>query len=492
MRFCSTRDTAVSVSAAEAIAKGLSADGGLFVPESFPQVSFEELTAMVEMTYEQRADLVLSKYLTDFTAEELSLCTSAAYARFDGDPAPVVKVDDGLFILELWHGPTLAFKDMALTLLPHLLTVSRKKVGIEEDILILVATSGDTGKAALEGFRDVDGTRIIVFYPSDGVSAMQKLQMTTQEGNNVFVAAVNGNFDDCQSAVKRIFSDREFGSKLKEEGVVLSSANSINFGRLVPQIVYYFSAYCDLVDAGEIEMGADVDFCVPTGNFGNILAGYYAKRMGLPVGRLICASNKNKVLTDFFTTGIYDVHRTFHKTISPSMDILISSNLERLIFELSGRDASLTAKRMDDLKKHGHYSVTKEELCQYAETFSADFSDEESTKDTIGGFFDDFGYPLDPHTAVAVNVADAYNLGVNPMVIVSTASPYKFASDVLAAITEEKSPEDPFRSAKLLEEETAMPIPPQISELKTAKIRFDGVFEADALFDVVANNVKKA
>ena len=339
MQYVSTREKSTIVSSAEAIVKGLSEDGGLFVPSEFPSISSKELEQMTDMEYSERAAFVLSKFLSDFTLEELNDYTKKAYSRFYGDdPCPLVAIDDKTYILELWHGPTCAFKDMALTLLPHLMVASRKKVGEKNKTLILVATSGDTGKAALEGFKDVEGCEIIVFYPSEGVSDMQKLQMQTQTGNNVYVCAIKGNFDDAQSAVKVIFNDENVKAQLLEQGYKLSSANSINWGRLVPQIAYYVSSYVDLLASNEIKMGEKINFCVPSGNFGNILAGYYAMRMGVPIGKLICASNKNRVLTDFFASGKYDTNREFYKTMSPSMDILISSNLERLLFEISGRE----------------------------------------------------------------------------------------------------------------------------------------------------------
>ncbi|MGN0824274.1 MAG: threonine synthase, partial [Candidatus Coproplasma sp.] len=350
MIFISTRG-GEKVTGAEAIVKGLSDNGGLFVPEKFPQVSKEEMQEMLYMNYPERAATVLHKYLDDYDKAELLQACENAYAKFEGpDPAPLVRIEDGIYILELFHGPTCAFKDMALTVLPYLLRKGCDICGIKEQILVLVATSGDTGKAALEGFKDANGIKIMVFYPDDGVSSMQKLQMCTQEGKNVNVVAVKGNFDDCQTAVKNIFNSAEDAQELKKYNTRLSSANSINFGRLAPQIAYYFSAYFDLVTAGQIEMGQEVDFSVPTGNFGNILAAYYAKRMGLPVRRLHCASNMNNILTDFLAKGCYDVHREFYKTTSPSMDILVSSNLERLLFEVCGRDEKLTAERMNKLK----------------------------------------------------------------------------------------------------------------------------------------------
>lgn len=487
MKFISTRGKSVAETAAYAIAKGLAEDGGLFVPESFPELG-DKIEAMLDMEYAERAALVIGSFLPEYDGKELLSACVKAYGQFeDGDAAPIVKTDDGFFILELFHGPTLAFKDMALTLLPYLLRKGSDISGIKEEILILVATSGDTGKAALEGFKNAEGIKVMVFYPSQGVSDMQKLQMCTQEGDNVNVVAVKGNFDDCQTAVKNIFSDEKFCAELKENGAVLSSANSINFGRLVPQITYYFSAYADLVSSGEIKLGEEVNFVVPTGNFGNILAGYYAKKMGLPVGKLVCASNSNNVLTEFFADGTYDANREFFKTTSPSMDILVSSNLERLIFEISGRNAELTAARMQELKKSGVYSVTKEELSSLQKEFYADCADEEECEEEIGGFFDEYGYVLDPHTAVAVCVAEKYRRysgDSKVMVTLSTASPYKFPQSVLRAITGERV-SDTFKSAEKLYKETACPVPHSITALKSKEKRFTTVADKTELKELV-------
>ncbi len=487
MRFLSTRGKAVANNAAEAIRLGLSSDGGLFVPEFFPNV-YSELPSLLEKNYAERAAFIISRFLEEYDYEGLLSACTKAYSKFEEeDPAPLVKVDDGLYILELFHGPTLAFKDVALTLLPYLLRKGCDIGGVKEQILILVATSGDTGKAALEGFKDQEGIKIIVFYPSDGVSDMQKLQMCTQEGENVNVVAVKGNFDDCQTAVKNIFSSRDFNAELLNNGVILSSANSINFGRLVPQIVYYFSSYLDLVSSEEINMGDKVDFVVPTGNFGNILAGYYAKKMGLPVGKLICASNSNNVLTEFFANGNYDANREFFKTVSPSMDILISSNLERLIFEISGRDANLTAKRMLELKEKGKYAVSEKELLELEKEFFADFCDEEECIFTIGDFFDEYGYVLDPHTAVAINIQGKYvgfSENVSKSVVLSTASPYKFPQSVLKAINE-KSVKDAFTCANSLNCETGAPIPEQILNLKSKPRRFNKIIDKNSAKDEV-------
>ena len=474
MKFLSTRGKDFAKNGAEAIAKGLASDGGLFVPELFLNV-YSEIDAMLEEEYCDRAARVIGSFLPEYDKEKLKIACEKAYSRFEeNDPAPVVRIDEDLYILELFHGPTLAFKDVALTLLPYLLREGATISGIKEKILILVATSGDTGKAALSGFKDADGINIMVFYPSEGVSDMQKLQMCTQEGENVNVVGVKGNFDDCQTAGKKIFSNKEYKEQLKDKGIVLSSANSINFGRLVPQITYYFSTYCDMVNAGEIEKGEKINFVVPTGNFGNILAGYYAKKMGLPIDKLVCASNSNNVLTEFFADGSYDANREFFKTTSPSMDILISSNLERLLFELSDRDADLTAKRMEELKTYGKYQITAEETDKLEKEYYADFCDEEECSQTINEFFEEYGYVLDPHTAVAINVEKkfkSYTENGSKTVVLSTASPYKFPQSVLKAITG-KSVTDAFVASNKLENETGMPVPDALKELKTKKVRF--------------------
>lgn len=487
MKFLSTRGKQVLDNASSAIVQGLSTDGGLFVPETFPQLG-DKLSQLASMTYAERACMIIGSFLEEYDKSGLLNACKNAYSKFeDCDPAPVVKVDDKMFVMELFHGPTLAFKDVALTLLPYLLRAGADYCGIKENILILTATSGDTGKAALEGFKDANGIKIIVFYPSEGVSDMQKLQMQTQEGDNVKVVGVYGNFDDCQNAVKKIFSDNEIKKQLLEQGVILSSANSINFGRLVPQVCYYFSAYCDLINSGEINLGDKVDFVVPTGNFGNILAGYYAKKMGLPVGKLVCASNTNNVLTDFFMEGTYDANREFFKTVSPSMDILVSSNLERLVFEFSGRDGQLTAERMNELKSVGKYSLTEQERLEISKEFSAGYTCEEDCFETIKNTFEEYGYLLDTHTAVAYDVACSFNNSKSddsPTVVLSTASPYKFTQSVLCAI-DGKSPQDPFVSANKLNQLTAMDIPSQITSLKDKQRRFTDVVERENTLDAV-------
>lgn len=476
MKFVSTRG-GESVTGAEAIVKGIASDGGLFVPEVFPQISNEELESMFAMDYAERAAFILFKFFDEFDREELTGALREAYSRFDGDPAPLVRIDEGKYLLELFHGPTCAFKDMALSVLPYLLKKSAEIVGIKENVLVLTATSGDTGKAALEGFKDRKGVKIQVFYPEEGVSPMQKQFMTTQEGDNVSVIAVRGNFDDCQTAVKQIFTSEEYVRKIKEKGYLLSSANSINIGRLAPQIAYYFSAYCDLVSSEQIQTGEEADFAVPTGNFGNILAAYYAKRMGLPVGRLLCASNKNNVLTDFIRTGTYNSKRTFYKTMSPSMDILVSSNLERLIFELSDRNAALTKERMDALAQTGKYSISEEELKALRSMFSAGFTSEDDTVECIYEYFTEYGYPMDTHTGVAMGVADRYLEKRDPlapkhvMIVVSTASPYKFPQDVLYALTG-NDVKDSFKCVKRINLLTAMKVPDAIKGVRYKPVLF--------------------
>ncbi|MBQ6569876.1 MAG: threonine synthase [Clostridia bacterium] len=474
MKYTSTRNSSVSVDSAYAIYHGISEDGGLFVPCEIPEI--DDLEQLASLDYCGRAKAVLSRFLTDFTDEELDLCVSGAYlsGRFDGRTgcAPVVSPEDGNFILELWHGPTSAFKDMALQILPRLLTVAAKKTGEGKEICILVATSGDTGKAALEGFKDVEGTKIMVFYPENGVSPMQKLQMTTQEGNNVNVCAIKGNFDDAQTGVKRIFTDEQTKKVLAENGKVFSSANSINWGRLVPQIVYYVSAYLDVKE----KTGADkVNIVVPTGNFGNILAAYYAMKMGVPVGKLICASNRNNILTDFIKTGVYDRNRDFYTTISPSMDILISSNLERLLYHMSGSDAEKVKGWMSELNEKGCYTVDEQVKNDISELFYASCCDDELTKKTIGELYEKTGYLCDTHTAVAVNACHEYRkeTGDNtPCIIASTASPFKFASAVLEAVGGSTENLNEFEKLDVLSEKTGVEIPAPLCGFDKKEIRF--------------------
>ena len=491
MLYTSTRDKSVKVESAYALAQGISKDGGLFVPTEIPQIDKSFIDSLVPLSYIERAKKVLSLYLTDFTAEEIDMCVSGAYAdgKFSSSKvAPVKKIKEGENILELWRGPTCAFKDMALQLLPYLLTVSAKKTVADKTIVILVATSGDTGKAALEGFRDVPGTKIMVFYPEDGVSPMQKLQMTTQAGENVAVSAIKGNFDDAQSGVKKIFTDKEVAKKLDENGMMFSSANSINWGRLVPQIVYYISAYCDMIENGEIKNGDEMNVVVPTGNFGNILAAYYAKKMGVPVGKLICASNANNVLTDFLKTGVYDRNRKFFTTTSPSMDILISSNLERLLFHLADENDETIAKWMAELSSEGKYEVTADVKEKVLSLFDAGCCDDEETKNTIGETYKN-GYLLDTHTAVAVKVYRDYikRTGDNtPTVIASTANPYKFSAAVLSAVCDKNlDGVDEFTQVDLLREITGEPCPEQLATLKGKSPRFTSCCEKENMIDTV-------
>lgn len=491
MYYTSTRDKSVKVTAAEAIAKGISADGGLFVPTEIPKITSDFVNSLVPMSYIDRAKEVLKLYLTDFTAEELSMCVEGAYkaGKFSSEKvAPLYKLSDSANVLELWRGPTCAFKDMALQLLPYLLTVSAGKTLKDTEIVILVATSGDTGKAALEGFRDVPNTKILVFYPVDGVSPMQKLQMTTQEGSNVSVCAIEGNFDDAQSGVKKIFTDKDIEKKFKENGLAFSSANSINWGRLVPQIVYYVSAYCDMIAAGELKNGEEMNVVVPTGNFGNILAAYYAKRMGIPVKTLVCASNANNVLTDFLTTGTYDKNRDFYCTTSPSMDILISSNLERLLFHLCGENDAQIREWMSELAEKGKYTVTDDVESKIKELFAAGCCDDIETKATIGKVFAEKKYLCDTHTAVAVKVYDDYKAktgDVTPTVIASTANPYKFSASVLSAITDSIKADNEFDMVEELFEKSGEPVPSQLATLKGKTPRFAGVCKKEDMKQVV-------
>lgn len=482
MEFYSTRNKKNKVSGAEAICRGISAEGGLFVPAEFPQISEREIRSFCGQAYEKTAARIVGAYLPELDA--IDEYTEKAYAKFDGDPAPVVKLDDGLFVMELWHGPTHAFKDVALTLLPYLMTGSKKLLGNNNTTLIPVATSGDTGKAALEGFKNVAGTGVAVFYPHGGVSDLQRLQMITTTGDNVFVSAIEGNFDDAQTAVKQTFTDPATIERLHSIGVELSSANSINFGRLAPQITYYFTAYADMLDGGQIAYGDKVDFCVPSGNFGDILAGYYARKMGLPVGRLICASNINNVLCDFIRTGTYDARRQFHKTISPSMDILVSSNLERLVFDLSGDDA-LTASRMQALKTDGVYALTAQETKAMQQVFAAGYASEDEVRQTIADIFDEYGYILDPHTAVAMTVAQSLR-GDAPVVVLSTASPHKFAASVLSAIGETPTGNE-VKDLQLLEDVTALPVPQSLISLLQMEKLYTGSIAREKIGETIVS-----
>ncbi len=495
MKYSSTRGDSVQVTAAEAIIKGLAADSGLFVPDELPKISPSFIEELVPLSYEERAVKVLRLFLTDYTDEELKTCVENAYGKGKFDCAGRAPVTDlgAMQVLELWHGPTSAFKDMALQLLPQLMSTALKKTGEQDNVLILVATSGDTGKAALEGFRDVDQISIMVFYPEGGVSRIQQLQMLTQEGKNVNVTAVRGNFDDAQSGVKVIFADQVFNEELAKKGVKLSSANSINWGRLVPQIVYYFSAYADLCKAGRIKAGEKINFTVPTGNFGNILAGFYAKQMGLPVHKLICASNANNVLTDFLQTGRYDRNRAFYKTITPSMDILISSNLERLLYHVTGNKAQV-AGWMAELNNSGSYEVDVKTRGIIKETFWADWVDDAATKKCIQQVYMKHKYVLDTHTAVAYQVAENYRHATHDehvMVVASTASPYKFNGSVLDALQAETAGLDEFALLDKLQELNDNPIPSGLAALKTKEVLHKGICDKDKMNEAVMNFIAR-
>ena len=493
----STRGGKESIISAEAIKKGISPNGGLYVPQQLENISLKEITELADKPYTQRAVSILKRFLDDFTDGELAECVEQAYGgnKFSSpDIAPVKVLNESLHILELWHGPTCAFKDMALQILPHFLTKSMKKTGEKCDIVILVATSGDTGKAALEGFADVPGTHIIVFYPENGVSNVQKYQMITQTGNNVKVVGVNGNFDDTQTAVKKIFTDSDLNKKMIEQGLKFSSANSINWGRLVPQIVYYFSAYADMLRDKRIQPGDKINFVVPTGNFGNILAGFYAKRMGLPVNKLICASNDNNVLTDFIRTGCYDKRRKFVKTVSPSMDILISSNLERLLYELTDHDDKKVSDWMKQLEEKGYYDVGPKLLEKIRQHFWAGWSNQDETLNTIESVYREYNYLSDTHTAVGIDVYDKYVITTGdliPTVVVSTASPFKFNESVCNALfgkndTEGKSE---FELLELLSQKSKWPVPAGLLGLDKKEILHKTVCEKHEIKDVVSRTL---
>ncbi|MCM1270598.1 MAG: threonine synthase [Ruminococcus flavefaciens] len=483
MFYNSTRNGNVKVSSAEAITQGISVDGGLFVPESIPELSLDEIKAVGEMKYADRAAFVFSKYLTDFTDAEIHYCTDNAYStkNFETESiAELAHLFDGTYMLELWHGPTCAFKDMALQILPYFLTTSAKKINLDKKIVILVATSGDTGKAALEGFKDVEGTSILVFYPEDGVSPMQKRQMKTQEGENVGVCAIKGNFDDCQNGVKAIFTNEEVKAQLDANGLMFSSANSINWGRLVPQIVYYISSYAELVKDGEIALGEKINIVVPTGNFGNILAAYYAKHMGVPVNKLICASNVNNVLTDFINTGVYDRNRQFYATVSPSMDILISSNLERLLFLMTDKNDAVIREWFGKLSSDGKYEVNDDVKAKLQEEFCAGFCDDAQTKEAIHAVYDKYSYTCDTHTAVALKVYNDYKAATGDTtktVIASTASPYKFSAAVLEALEGKTSDIDEYDKVDRIAELSKIPVPSALADLKNKLERFNDVID---------------
>ena len=486
--YHSTRNSEETATASEAILKGLTSDGGLFVPDSIPKlnVSLEDLT---KMSYQEIAYAVMKEFLTDFTEEELKTCINNAYdSKFDTEEIAVTKKVDGAYYLELFHGATIAFKDMALSILPHLLVTSARKNNVKNEIVILTATSGDTGKAALAGFADVPGTKIIVFYPKSGVSPIQEKQMVTQKGDNTYVIGIKGNFDDAQTGVKKMFSNKELAKVMNDNGFQFSSANSINIGRLVPQVVYYVKAYADLLKQGALKAGEPMNVVVPTGNFGNILASYYAKQMGIPIGKFVCASNKNKVLFDFFETGKYDRNREFYVTTSPSMDILISSNLERMIYRIAGNDAKQCAKFMAALTKDGEYVITDAMKAELSEFFGA-FGSEEETAVKIKEVYDKEGYVMDTHTAVAAVAYDKYKAATGddktPTVIASTASPYKFTRSVMDAIDPSYDAEDDFELVDELNKVSKTVVPKAIEEIRTAPVLHDTVCETAAMEDEV-------
>lgn len=485
--YKSTRSDNVTITASQAILKGLASDGGLFVPTQLPKlnVSLEELS---KMSYKETAYAVMKEFLTDFTEEELKSCIDKAYDyKFDTEEiAPLVKAE-GAYYLELFHGATIAFKDMALSILPHLLTTSAKKNNVKNEIVILTATSGDTGKAALAGFADVPGTRIVVFYPKGGVSPIQEKQMVTQKGDNTFVVGIKGNFDQAQSGVKAIFGNKELEAEMDKAGFQFSSANSINIGRLVPQVVYYVYAYAKLLANGEITDGEKINVVVPTGNFGNILAAYYAKNMGLPIDKLICASNDNKVLYDFFTTGIYDKNREFILTTSPSMDILISSNLERLIYKIAGNDAAKNKELMTSLTTTGKYDITDDMRAELKD-FYGNYATEKETAEIIKDIYEKTGYIIDTHTAVAAVVSRKYlrdTNDTNKLVIASTASPFKFTRSVMNAINSKYDSMGDFELVDELSKIGNVKVPNAIEEIRNAKVLHDTVCEVDEMTDVV-------
>lgn len=490
--YNSTRNNDVKVTASQAILKGLADDGGLFVPQNIPTLdkSIKELSAM---TYQEVAYEVMKLFFTDFTQEELKNCINKAYdSKFDTpEIAPIVKADDAYF-LELFHGSTIAFKDMALSILPHLLITSARKNNVKNDIVILTATSGDTGKAALAGFADVEGTKIIVFYPKNGVSPIQEKQMVTQKGNNTYVVGINGNFDDAQTGVKKMFNNKELAKKMDERGYQFSSANSINIGRLVPQVVYYVYSYAKLVANGQIKDGDSINVVVPTGNFGNILAAYYAKNMGIKIDKLICASNDNKVLFDFFGTGTYDRNRKFILTTSPSMDILISSNLERLIYRIAGNDDKKNTALMKALSQDGRYDIT-DEMKKGLADFVGGYSDEAKTANTIKNLYEKTGYVIDTHTAVAAGVYKDYvqKTGDNKVsVIASTASPFKFTRSVMEAIDEKYASMDDFALIDELSKISNTKVPQAIEDIRTAPVLHDRVCDVDAMQSTVEDILK--
>lgn len=489
LKYVSTRDANEVVSASQAILKGLANGGGLFVPTTIPKldVSLEDLS---KMSYQETAYEVMKLFLTDFTESELKTCIERAYdSKFDTDEIAPLVYADGAYYLELFHGSTIAFKDMALSILPHLMITSARKNNVKNDIVILTATSGDTGKAALAGFAGVEGTRIIVFYPKDGVSPIQKQQMVTQLGDNTLVVGIDGNFDQAQTGVKQMFADKEMAAELDAKGFQFSSANSINIGRLVPQIVYYVYSYAKLVENEKIQAGDKINVVVPTGNFGNILAAFYAKNMGLPIAKLICASNENKVLYDFFSTGVYDRNRDFVLTNSPSMDILISSNLERLIYRIAGEDSVKNAELMKQLNETGKYEITSDMKAQLDE-FYGNYTDEAETAKTIHDLYEKTGYVIDTHTAVAAGVYAKYKAETQddtPTVIASTASPFKFARSVMSAIDSKYESMEDFELVDELSKVSGVEVPKAVEEIRNAEVRHKTICAVDEMPQVVRN-----
>ena len=493
MMYVSTRDANEKVSASQAILKGLANDGGLFVPEEIPQLD-ADIETLAEMTYQETAYAVMKQYLTDFTKEELENCISAAYDdKFDTKEIAPLREADGAYYLELFHGSTIAFKDMALSILPHLMTTSARKNQVKNEIVILTATSGDTGKAALAGFAGVKGTKIIVFYPKNGVSPIQEKQMVTQKGENTFVVGIHGNFDEAQTGVKKMFADASLAKELDAAGYQFSSANSINIGRLVPQIVYYVYAYSRLYKDGVISSGESINVVVPTGNFGNILAAFYAKNMGIPIAKLICASNENKVLYDFFATGTYDKNREFILTSSPSMDILISSNLERLIYRIAGNNPAYNVQLMNRLKTEGKYEITPE-MKEKLSDFYGSYAGESETADVIRALYEKTGYVIDTHTAVAAGVYEKYKKETGDCekktVIASTASPFKFTRSVMKAIDVKYDSMSDFELADELSRIGNVKVPQAIEEIRTADIRHNTVCEVKEMPDMVRKFLK--
>ena len=490
--YSSTRGEGVKYTASMAVLKGLASDGGLFVPDHIPSLD-KTLAELSEMDYQNLAYEVMKLFLTDYTEEELRGCIANAYdSKFDTPEIAPLSESCGSYYLELWHGATIAFKDMALSLLPHLMTTAAKKNGLKKEIVILTATSGDTGKAALAGFADVPGTRIVVFYPKSGVSPIQEKQMVTQRGDNTLVVGIHGNFDDAQTGVKKIFGDTEFAKELDEKGFVFSSANSINIGRLVPQVCYYVYAYTRLLKEGRIKDGELINVCVPTGNFGNILAAFYAKLMGLPVGKLICASNTNKVLFDFFESGTYDRNREFHVTTSPSMDILISSNLERLIYYIAGNSSDRCAQLMGELSGNGNYSITADEKKGLSD-FYGGYADEAQTADQIKKIYEKSGYVIDTHTAVASFVCDEYKAKTGdetPVVIASTASPYKFTRSVMNAIDPEYDKKTDFELIDDLSKLSNTAVPQAIEDIRSAPVLHKTECDVNEMKSVIAGFLK--